>query len=76
MVRSLDYAGATLIQQTDDATEQTEISHWVEEASAGFVAAYRDAISLSDLPLAPRDDAAFTSVLNLMIAEKALYETR
>ena len=76
MVRSLDYAGATLIQQTDDATEQTEISHWVEEASAGFVAAYRDAISLSDLPLAPRDETAFTSVLNLMIAEKALYETR
>jgi len=76
MVRSLDYAGATLIRQTDDVTEHAGINRWVEEASAGFVAAYRHAITVSELPLAPRDDAAFTSVLNLMIAEKALYETR
>lgn len=76
MVRSLDYAGATLIQQTDDAGEHVAINRWVEEASAGFVAAYRDAIATSDLPLAPLDDNAFHSVLNLMIAEKALYETR
>ena len=76
MVRSLDYAGATLIQETTDDVERLALGSWVEEASAGFVAAYRDAIAASDLPLAPTDDHAFNSVLNLMIAEKALYETR
>ncbi|MCV0404574.1 MAG: hypothetical protein K5924_12840, partial [Chloroflexi bacterium] len=76
MVRSLGYAGATIIQQSDDAQTKAEIEAWVEDASNRFVAAWRRAIAASPLALAPADDAAFTSVLNLMIAEKALYETR
>jgi trehalose synthase-fused probable maltokinase len=76
MVRSLDYAGATLIQQSDDAQERADIAAWVKGASEAFVIAYRDAISASQLPLVPAGDDAFASVLNLMIAEKALYELR
>lgn len=76
MVRSLDYAGATLMQQSGDEQEKAEIAAWVKEASAAFVSAWRDAVAKSDLPLAPANDGAFTSVLNLMIAEKALYELR
>lgn len=76
MVRSLDYAGATLIQQTDDERERVALATWVKDASDAFVASYRTAVSDADLPLVPGDDEAFSSVLNLMIAEKALYELR
>lgn len=76
MVRSLDYAGATLMQQSGDEQEKAEIAAWVKDASEAFVSAWREAVAKSDLPLAPANDGAFTSVLNLMIAEKALYELR
>lgn len=76
MVRSLDYAGATLIQQSGDDQERADIAAWVKNASDAFVAAYRATISQAPLPLVPEGDEPFTSVLNLMIAEKALYELR
>lgn len=76
MVRSLDYVGATLIQTTDDEQECADIAAWVKDASEAFVAAYRAAIASSEVPLVPDNDDAFASVLNLMIAEKALYELR
>src|SRR5690606_30105155 len=76
MVRSLDYAGATLIQQTEDEQERADIAAWVKSASESYVASYRDAIAASPHPLVPANDDAFMSVLNLMIAEKALYELR
>lgn len=76
MVRSLDYAGATLIQQSEDDQDRADIAAWVKDASDAFVDAYRAAIADSSLPLVPGNDDAFISVLNLMIAEKALYELR
>lgn len=76
MVRSLDYAGATLMQQSADEQDKAEIAAWVKEATDAFVNAWREAVGVSDLPLAPVNDDAFASVLNLMIAEKALYELR
>lgn len=76
MVRSLGYAGATIMQETFDPAERAEIEQWVHAASDRFVAAWRDATSSSELALAPRNNEAFLSVLDLMIAEKALYETR
>lgn len=76
MIRSLDYAGATMMQSPEHADERGEIADWVTRATAGYVSAYREAIAASPLPLVPADDDAFESVLNLMIAEKALYETR
>lgn len=76
MVRSLSYAGATVMQQTTDQSERDKIEQWVEEASKRFVAGWRNATLKADLAFAPKEDDAFASVLNLMIAEKALYETR
>jgi trehalose synthase-fused probable maltokinase len=76
MVRSLGYAGATIMQGTEDPAVRAEIELWVENASNAFVDAWRAATASSDLALAPVGDEAFHSVLDLMIAEKALYETR
>lgn len=76
MVRSLGYAGATIMQGTDDPAARRDIAQWVADASSAFVAAWREATASNDLALAPQGDDAFNSVLNLMIAEKALYETR
>lgn len=76
MVRSLDYAGATLMQQSDSEQERADIAAWVKDATEGFISSYRSAISTSGARLVPETDDAFSSVLNLMIAEKALYELR
>ncbi len=76
MVRSLGYAGATIMQGTDDPSEREHIAQWVDDASRAFVGFWRSAVASSDLALAPAGDEAFHNVLNLMIAEKALYETR
>ncbi len=76
MVRSFDYAGASVMQEIDDDQERADIAACVKDMTEAFVASYREAIASSSLPLVPAKDDAFTSVLNLMIAEKALYELR
>lgn len=76
MVRSLDYAGATLMQGAANEHERAELATWVKNASEAFVDAWRQAVAESPLQLSPVNDDAFASVLNLMIAEKALYELR
>lgn len=76
MVRSLDYAGATLMQQLESDQHRADVATWVKNATETFVSAYRTTIAQSEIPLVPQGDDAFNSVLNLMIAEKALYELR
>jgi maltose alpha-D-glucosyltransferase/alpha-amylase len=76
MLRSLDYAVATVTGSTDDEAQREAISAWQKDASAAFIDAYRRAIGRASITLAPEDEQRFTSGLNLLIAEKALYEIR
>lgn len=76
MVRSLGYAGATILQGTNDPVLRSDIAQWVQNATLAFVDAWRATTIASGLALAPVSDEAFHSVLDLMVAEKALYETR
>lgn len=76
MVRSLDYAGATLMQADVDAATRRALEAWVEEATDAFVHAWRTTVLEQAPSLAPEDQATFDAVLNLFVAEKALYETR
>lgn len=76
MLRSLDYAAATIALQADNRETRAAVGAWVQDAGAAYVNAYKETIMESPIPLVPMDPDAFNSVLNLMIAEKALYETR
>ena len=76
MLRSLDYAVATVTGSTDDEAHRGAILAWQDDASTAFIDAYRRAIGRTSVGLAPGDEQRFTSGLNLLVAEKALYEIR
>lgn len=76
MLRSLDYAVATVSGSTDDEAQREAISTWHNDASTAFIKAYRSAIGGAAPALVPEDEQRFTDGLNLLIAEKALYEVR
>ncbi len=76
MVRSLDYAAATILRDEKDANRRELIHGWLSEATHAFVDAYRDVAGGAAVRIVPEGDAAFADALNLMIAEKALYEVR
>lgn len=76
MLRSLDYVGATACGITEDKAQCEAISAWTSDATTAFIDGYRRALSGASHPLAPEDQQQFTDGLNLLIAEKALYEVR
>jgi maltokinase len=76
MVRSLDYAAATLLQDETDSGRRLLVQRWLQESTVAFIDTYRDVVRESSVPIAPMSDVVFTDALNLMIAEKALYEVR
>ena len=76
MLRSLDYAVATVSAQTDDPDWQEALQTWGDTARHAFLAAYRVAAGASAEPLLPVDDRRFEDGLRLFVVEKALYEVR
>lgn len=76
MIRSLDYAGATILQNESDPERRNLVTRWLAEATDAYVATYRDVATSASVAIVPEDDGLFSDVLDLMIAEKALYETR
>jgi trehalose synthase-fused probable maltokinase len=76
MVRSLDYAAATILQDEQDTAKRDLVHQWRREATAAYIDAFREAVASASVPLVPAEDRVFTDALNLMIAEKALYEVR
>ena len=76
MLRSLDYAVASALVAMTDGEERQRICDWQEDANASFLTAYRDTVKHSQLPLVPPGDLEFRNGLNVLIAEKALYEVR
>jgi maltokinase len=76
MVRSLDYAAATVLQDEQDPERRKVITEWLAAATDAYVGSYRQTIAIAPGEIAPQDDGLFQDALNLMIAEKALYEVR
>jgi maltokinase len=76
MVRSLDYAAATILRDESDPERSALVRLWLAEAREGFVQSYRETAGTAQVPIVPEDDAVFTGLLDLMIAEKAMYEVR
>lgn len=75
MLRSLDYAVATVSGRVDDPARQAALRIWGKQAATAFLAAYRDALSVSER-LMPANERRFDDGLKLMVLEKALYEVR
>jgi trehalose synthase-fused probable maltokinase len=76
MLRSLDYAAATVRNSRAVGEPTAAIDRWLADASAAFVDAYRRTVAGAPVRIVPADDVAFTDGLNVLIAEKALYEVR
>lgn len=76
MVRSLDYAGATILMNVEDRERRATLEMWLKEAVDAYVSAYREAVASASVPLVPDDGGDFSRTLALQIAEKALYEVR
>ncbi len=76
MVRSLDYAAATILHENHDDEAEILVERWLDEATAAYIDEYRSVVSAASTSLVPADDGAFRRALDLMIAEKALYEVR
>lgn len=76
MVRSLDYAAATILQDDASRERASLVERWLEEATSAYIDQYRAVVSDASAALIPASDGAFRHALDLMIAEKALYEVR
>lgn len=76
MVRSLDYAAATILQDERDGDKRELVDRWRRQAIRTYTEAYRESVASASVPLVPAEDRVFADALNLMIAEKALYEVR
>jgi maltokinase len=76
MLRSLDYAVATVISRTHVEAQRDALHAWLDEARDAFIAGFRAGIDASDVPLVPEDDTHFREGLDILIVEKALYEVR
>lgn len=76
MLRSLDYAAATMKGRTSDMDRIAALDKWLVAAQDAFVAAYRKAAQKAPVDIVPQDDAAFDHGLSLLTLEKALYEVR
>ncbi|HLU36830.1 MAG TPA: hypothetical protein VKZ61_13755 [Thermomicrobiales bacterium] len=76
MVRSLDYAAATVLQDEGDPDRRRQVADWLEAAVQGYIDEYRQTVAIAPVEIAPADDRLFNDVMDLMIAEKALYEVR
>jgi maltose alpha-D-glucosyltransferase/alpha-amylase len=76
MLRSLDYAAATVTASTADEARKGAIMEWLPRATAAFEDAYRETAGQAAVPIVPSDTQKFREGLNLLIAEKALYEVR
>lgn len=74
MLRSLDYAVATVAGRTPERRDP--LRAWLAEAERAYIDAYRRAVSAAPVSLVPEDDEQFRHGLDLLIAEKALYEVR
>lgn len=76
MLRSLDYAAATMRSRTDDPARILALNDWLIAAQDAFVVAYRDAVGKATVNLVPQSEEAFAHGLSLLTLEKALYEVR
>ncbi len=77
MMRSFAYARGAVersVASHDHEPRRNRLSAWEDAARQVFLDAYRDAIRLASVPLAPPDDQAFANALAAWELDKALYE--
>ena len=76
MLRSLDYAAATVSNTVEQPEVRQAIGVWLPLATEAFEKAYRHHASEAPVRIIPDDARKFREGLNMLMAEKALYEVR
>lgn len=79
MLRSLNYATGVVASALDVQTvaeSRRWLDQWEQDARARFLSAYRQAIALTAVPIAPKSDDEFASAISALETDKALYEVR
>lgn len=76
MLRSLDYAAATMKSRTDDPERTFALDNWLQAAQEVFVSSYRATVKDASVNIVPDNEQAFHQGLSLLTLEKALYEVR
>lgn len=77
MLRSIDYAVATVMASGQQATARSEsLGEWRQVASSAFLAGYRAIVNTSLHALIPTSEDRVGRALDLFMIEKALYEVR
>lgn len=74
MLRSLDYAVATLRRESVSAKHRHALAAWSERARSTFITAYRRKVMAKQPELLPGDEDHFNAALATLELEKALYE--
>ncbi len=79
MLRSLDYAAHAVafeLAPDDRAAALRVLTAWEEQARGAFMAAYREAVAVSPVPLVPSSAGALRNACAAFELEKACYELR
>jgi maltose alpha-D-glucosyltransferase/alpha-amylase len=78
LIRSIDYSVTAALERAlkiapdDTGKIASALESWRERAASAFLDAYRQTIG--DRPLWPKDEQAWTGMLNFFLLEKAFYE--
>lgn len=76
MLRSLDYAVASVLQATPDPESQDKLALFGSAARDAYVESFQSTMSATDSGLVPTDVGRFEAALSIFLVEKALYEVR
>lgn len=78
LIRSIDYSVTAALEralrtsQDESGKIATALEGWRDKATLAFLDAYRE--TMGERPLWPKDDRAWTGMLNFFLLEKAFYE--
>lgn len=76
MLRSLDYAIATVGSETSDPEHRDRLARFGRLATQAYTETYRSCLSAKGGGLVPVDADRFDAALSIFLIEKALYEVR
>jgi maltose alpha-D-glucosyltransferase/alpha-amylase len=76
MLRSLDYAIASVLSKDVDPDAREGLVRFGRQAEEAYIQAYLEAVSMDSRALTPAHADRFTPALSIFLIEKALYEVR
>jgi len=76
MVRSLDYAFASVRMEGGEGEDGSPLVDLARQAQQAYITAYVESVTRGNSAILPADARMFSSALSIYLIEKALYEVR